>query len=1065
MSNENQFEFKVKVTKEGLGELATDLSKVGAESDKLAETSKGAGAALDKLGDGAKDAGADLQAAGKAADQTENEFQQLKTAIDAKTAAIKAGLELEKSEIELQNQHLNSRKAEQQAILQTAQAKGDESAVTRAQNALRQIETEHLRLVAQAKRAEASAISQATEARHEELAAVGPLNAAQERELRTAENLAKALRVEAAAAETAALRARELRDAHNANADSVEKLGNRVATLKDLLGQMAGSMAVGFGFRELVTAAAQMEQLRSGLQAVSQDSALAGQQLEFVRKVAYRVGADVTEVGKAFLGLAAATKGTAVEGEPTRQVFEAVAVAMGKAGKSSAETANALNALSQMASKGVVQSEELRGQLGEALPGALQAAAKGMGITTQELMKLVEEGQIAAQDLFPALSKGLNELYDGAQAAKTLSQEFANVKNAFVSLAEDIGEGGGLSTLKVISKDAQAGIAELSAGLVSTGKTIGVTLAAIVNRDFAGLKQAFADIEAESRDKLVKAALQNDYLKKSIMEGRDEALKAALAQQELALASTTSGNAASKAGDDFIRLANGYRIVLSSVREQIAQQEKSVIARDAEGKASVALANAFGTETERRQAQTQAAAVSAAESQKLALLKVQELEVLKAQLLALQEEAKAHGKVDEARAKQLADLEKQIGLRQQDADKAVAQAQASRIASEQAKVEQETLKDNSARVKELGEAYELTKQKLEQVRAAREAGKASAEDLTKADLEAGRAARLYRDALEDQVKALEAKTRAAQAESSLATSALQIELAQEKAKEATARAEGNLVAVTESKIRQKQIEIKIVEATVKAQIAEAEGSIAVAKAKLAELDVTDKGNAVKRLELETAIKLAQAKVNQAKATGESTKVLQADIDALRNGTATHHAAAQAIDLTTSSLERLNAERERGIAAQEKANDLATRELQLMEAKRNAGTIKGVDAVPSFESQAQADAWLAKKKEQYTKDNPFTTNSNGALGNMGMDLMMSEWRAEVEAMELRNTMKGNGNAPTSSKTPLESMASRQVSTFNLQINGQPYGSVNTDPAGSATMSQFLGEIARQKGASA
>ena len=38
-------------------------------------------------------------------------------------------------------------------------------------------------------------------------------------------------------------------------------------------------------------------------------------------------------------------------------------------------------------------------------------------------------------------------------------------------------------------------------------------------------------------------------------------------------------------------------------------------------------------------------------------------------------------------------------------------------------------------------------------------------------------------------------------------------------------------------------------------------------------------------------------------------------------------------------------------------------------------------------------------------------------------------------------------------------------LRVQINGQPYGSVNTDPAGSATMSQFLGEIARQKGASA
>ena len=77
---------------------------------------------------------------------------------------------------------------------------------------------------------------------------------------------------------------------------------------------------------------------------------------------------------------------------------------------------------------------------------------------------------------------------------------------------------------------------------------------------------------------------------------------------------------------------------------------------------------------------------------------------------------------------------------------------------------------------------------------------------------------------------------------------------------------------------------------------------------------------------------------------------------------------------------------------------------------------------------------------------------------------AEWQAEVDALALRNTMKGKGNAETSSKTPLESMASRQISTINLQLNGQPYGQVNTDPAGAASLNQFLGELSRQKGAS-
>jgi hypothetical protein len=85
-------------------------------------------------------------------------------------------------------------------------------------------------------------------------------------------------------------------------------------------------------------------------------------------------------------------------------------------------------------------------------------------------------------------------------------------------------------------------------------------------------------------------------------------------------------------------------------------------------------------------------------------------------------------------------------------------------------------------------------------------------------------------------------------------------------------------------------------------------------------------------------------------------------------------------------------------------------------------------------------------------------------NFMHDMTMFEWNREVDAMELRNTMKGNGNAENSSKTPLEAMVSRQVSTINLQLNGQPYGQVNTDPAGAASLNQFLGELSRQKGAS-
>lgn len=221
----------------------------------------------------------------------------------------------------------------------------------------------------------------------------------------------------------------------------------------------------------------------------------------------------------------------------------------------------------------------------------------------------------------------------------------------------------------------------------------------------------------------------------------------------------------------------------------------------------------------------------------------------------------------------------------------------------------------------------------------------------------------------------------------------------------------------------------------------------------------NKGIAPSWVQAEAALRGYEVVVDKA---GKSTLRLKGATD---DAAGSHDRAANSVNRHTAELERLNAERERGIAAQEKSNELATRELQLMEAKRNAGTIKNVDGVPSFESQAQADAWLEEKRAQYQRDNPFTTNSSGALGNAGMDIMMAEWRAEVDAMKLRNTMKGNGNAETSSKTPLEAMASRQVSTINLQLNGQSFGPVNTDPAGAAALNQWVSALERQKGASA
>lgn len=593
--------------------------------------------------------------------------------------------------------------------------------------------------------------------------------------------------------------------------------------------------------------------------------------MEFLRDVATRTGTDINETGRAFLGLAAATKGTAVEGEPTRQVFEAVANAMAKAGRSAVDTERALLAISQIASKGTVSMEELRGQLGEALPGALQAAANGLGITTADLIKLVENGQIAADDLFPALTKGLNELYAGGTAgAQTLSQEIANVKNAFIELAADLGESGGFDALKAGAEGLAAALVLSNVQLVAVGKTIGAVLGAISTGNFSLLKEAFAEIEREARDKLLKTAQHNKVLAGVIEVTGTEATKAALAQQQQAAAAEAAGKAAEKQtaavkeqNATYVSLSTTFAKVREDLGKQIETAEKAKVAREAESKAAVQLAQAFGTEGEQRRVAADAAAKEAAALTKVAELRLTDVNVLQGELNAKRAFLEEQGKISEQRQKELDDLQKTINLRQAEADKAIAQAQASRVAAAAAQAESEAQKDNSLRVNELKNAYQDATNALIATRKAKEENRATTAEVEQAELKAGKAALLYRDALKDQTEAIKAKQSAAKADTDLQSTVIQLAIEQQKAVQEVAKARGDEATAIQAAQNIRQLEIQLLELQAQAKRAEAEAALASIEVRRAELELSGKMTEAQRLELDAATRKAQVLLKQA----------------------------------------------------------------------------------------------------------------------------------------------------------------------------------------------------------
>jgi tape measure domain-containing protein len=152
-----------------------------------------------------------------------------------------------------------------------------------------------------------------------------------------------------------------------------------------------------------------------------------GDFIQYLREESERLGQSFYDLAPAFKSISAAARGTALEGEPVRKVFSAIAEASTALGMSSADTEGALRALGQMISKGNVQAEELRGQLGERLPGAFQLASKAMGVTTQQLNKMLKDGDVLATDLLPKLADEIHRAYGAAAETAALESGQAAV--------------------------------------------------------------------------------------------------------------------------------------------------------------------------------------------------------------------------------------------------------------------------------------------------------------------------------------------------------------------------------------------------------------------------------------------------------------------------------------------------------------------------------------------------------------------------------------------------------------------------------------------------------------
>lgn len=133
---------------------------------------------------------------------------------------------------------------------------------------------------------------------------------------------------------------------------------------------------------------------------------------DFVKNLANNTGVDQIETLSSFAKFSAGAGD--MNADQKESLFSNVIGTSRLMGLSTDEINGILKAFEQMASKGKIQAEELRGQLGDRMAGAFQLFARSLGMTTEELDKAMKDGKVLSKDVLPKVSAEMGRMIDKA---------------------------------------------------------------------------------------------------------------------------------------------------------------------------------------------------------------------------------------------------------------------------------------------------------------------------------------------------------------------------------------------------------------------------------------------------------------------------------------------------------------------------------------------------------------------------------------------------------------------------------------------------------------------------
>lgn len=290
---------------------------------------------------------------------------------------------------------------------------------------------------------------------------------------------------------------------------------NEIHNFKSSLLGVGAAIGAGMGFADLISklkeTTKQLSVAKATLENVSfetKDAAintkLYAQNLDFANRLAKKYHQNQIEIIDNFAQFHAACMSTNISLEDQQKIYEALTRATAYYHMSASRAKDMMVAVTQMMSKGKVSSEELRRQLGNALPGAFNLMANAIGVTTAELEKLLKAGKLSSG---PALIKFADELNKQTQniSFDSVQLKINDLQNAWTNLVDNSGFeqfykdilDWGISTLGSLSEAFKGFFTSLEKHLVSVKSIfLGLGLDKIISGFVALLQNSIGLIKA-----------------------------------------------------------------------------------------------------------------------------------------------------------------------------------------------------------------------------------------------------------------------------------------------------------------------------------------------------------------------------------------------------------------------------------------------------------------------------------------------------------------------------------------------------------------------------------------